>query len=74
MSTIFPVAGMTTHRDVLRVRTAMYAVPGVGGFSAELSGTGARIILKHTDDVVLDADVVDRALRTAGRYSVAAPA
>lgn len=73
ISTIFHVDGMRTNDDVLAVRAAMYKVTGVGGFSTETEteDDGMRIILKHKDDVVLDRDVIDKALREAGDYSVA---
>ncbi|MGC5627754.1 hypothetical protein ACPYO6_05830 [Georgenia sp. Z1344] len=70
ISTTFAVDGMRTNGDVLAVRAAMYKVAGVGGFSAEIEEQGSQIILKHKDDVVLDPDVIDRALRAAGDYSV----
>lgn len=71
--TTFEVEAVRSDRDVKKALQALYddfAEHGLGQATFEIREEEgpARLIIKHKVDVVVDPDVIDRALQRAGEY------
>lgn len=71
--TIFEVEAVNDDNDVKKALQSLYdvfATNGLGQATFEIVGNNspARLIIKHKAEVTVDPQVIDKALRSAGKY------